>query len=150
MKRLLGGLALGGLGLFMLSGYFNADVARSSPASLAALLLVAGLPLLGSALLIRSHFSDKHRLQSRKDLLRHQTIESEILKLAMASGGKLTAVEVAAAFALAPEGAVEALDRLALRGQASYEVTDAGVIVYSFHDIVHLGGKDSARDVLDA
>ena len=150
MQRLIGGIALGGLGLFMLSGYFNADVARSSPASLAALLLVAGLPLVGSVLLIRSHFRDKHRLQSRKDLLRQQTVESEILKLAMARGGKLTAVEVATEFAIAPEGAVEALDRLALRGQATYEVTDAGVIVYSFYDIMHLGGKESARDVLDA
>ena len=95
MQRLIGGIALGGLGLFMLSGYFNADVARSSPASLAALLLVAGLPLVGSVLLIRGHFRDKHRLQSRKDLLRQQTIESEILKLAMAKGGKLTGESVA-------------------------------------------------------
>ena len=134
----------------MLSGYLNSDVARSSPAALVALLLVVGLPLAGSVILLRGHFRATHTQQSRKEQLRQQTIESEILKLAMTHGGKLTAVEVAAQFAITPEHATEALDRLALRGQAAHEVTDAGVIVYSFYDIVHLGGKSSARDVLDA
>ena len=150
MTRLIGGIALGGLALFMLTGYLSADVTRDTPAALAALLLTVGLPALGSVLLLQSHFRTGARSHERKEALRQQTIESEILKLAIAKGGRLTAVEVATHMAISPEGATEALDRLALRGQAEYQVTDAGVIVYSFYDILHQGGKDSAKGVLDA
>jgi hypothetical protein len=48
------------------------------------------------------------------------------------------------------EGAKEALDALALRSQADYEITDEGIIAYSFHDVRHLGNKQSARGLLDA
>lgn len=150
MRRLVIGIALGAVGLFMLSGYLDSDIPRDSPVSLAALLLVVGLPLAGSVVLLRGHVLRNKHLRTRREGLKQQTLESEILRLAMAREGKLTAVEVATHLAITPEGATDALDRLALRGQASYQVSDAGVIVYSFHDIVHLGGKGTARDVLDA
>jgi uncharacterized membrane protein YeiB len=155
MKRLIGGIALAVVALFLLMGYFGSDTSKTDAAAIIALLLFIVLPAVGSLLLLRSHFRDTRQRQVRKEQLRHQTIESEILKLAIAKSGRLTAVEVATQLAISPEGATEALDRLALRGQAAYQVTDAGVIVYSFivysfYDIVHLGGKDSAKDVLDA
>lgn len=150
MKRMIAGVALAVVALFMLSGYLTADMARSSPDAIAAAVLVIGLPAFGSVMLLGSHFRQGRHLRSRKDHLRQQTVESEILKLAGSKGGRLTAVEVATHMALSPEGATEALDRLALRGQADYQVTDAGVIVYSFYDIVNQDGKDSAKGVLDA
>jgi hypothetical protein len=149
MKRLIGGIALGCGALFMLMGYFASDTPRADGVAITGLALTVVLPLVGSVLLLRGHLRAGRQRLERTERLRQQTIESEILKLAMAKAGKLTAVEVAAQLAITPEGATEALDRLALRGQAAHEVTDAGVIVYSFYDIVHLGGKDSSRDVLD-
>jgi hypothetical protein len=150
MKRLAGAFALGALSLFMLTGYLRSDIDGSAPAAMAAFALVVLLPGVGALLLARSHFAEHGREGARKEELRLQTIESEVLKLAVARGGKLAAVEVATQLALSPEQATEALDRLALRGQAEYEVTDAGVIVYAFRDILHLGGKASAKGVLDA
>jgi hypothetical protein len=49
-----------------------------------------------------------------------------------------------------PEEAKEWLDALALRNQAEVQITADGVLVYSFYDVRYLGGKESARDVLDA
>lgn len=43
-----------------------------------------------------------------------------------------------------------ALDGMVLRSEAELEVTDEGVLVYTFHDLKHLAGKANARSVLDA
>ena len=149
MTKVVAAFVLAGLSLFMLSGYLGADVPATAPASLAALFLLVGLPAIGAVLLLHSYFRERGHVGERREQLRRQTIESELLKLALTRGGRLTAVEVATHLAIPPEAATEALDRLALRGQAEYEVTDAGLIVYGFYDITHLGGKHSAKGILD-
>ncbi len=149
MKRLFGAGLLAALALFMLLGYLGSDVVKGTPVAYVTLAFMVGLPALFSGLLVLGHVRDRVERDARREELRQQTVESEILKLAIANKGRLTAVEVAAQLALTPEGALAALDRLALRGQAEYEVTDDGVIVYSFHDIRFLGGKDGAHGLLD-
>ncbi len=149
MTRLFAAAGLAAMALFMTIGFLAGDQDLTAPATLAAVLMVVVLPAIGSAVLVRSHLASGRNDNERTTRMRHQTIESELLKLAAEKGGRLTAVELAMHLAITPESATEALDRLALRGQAEYEVTDAGVIVYSFHDIIHLGGKHSAKGVLD-
>jgi hypothetical protein len=148
--KLTGAVALGILALFMFVGFLNSDAALGAPATLAALALTIGLPALGAGLLLRSHFTERTRLKGRKALLRQQTLEAEILRLAREREGRLTTVEVAMHLAMTPEAAKEALDALVVRGLADLEITDAGLLVYSFYDIRHLGGKSSAKGVLDA
>jgi hypothetical protein len=150
MMHLFGSILLTAFAVYMTWGYLNSSLDASDPATFVGLVLVVGFPLLGAALLARRHATVHRRRGERTIRLRQQTIESELLKLAAEKGGRLTAVELAMHLAITPEAATEALDRLALRGQADYEVTDAGVIVYSFHDIMHLGGKHTAKGVLDA
>lgn len=150
MKRLVGAGGLTAISLFMLAGYLASGGAGGGPAALAALALTVGLPGIGAALLIRNHFGERHRLGSRKAELRQQMIDSEILALAQARGGRLTAVEVSTHLGLAPEAATEALDRLAVRSQADIQITDSGLLVYDFPDVRHLEGKDTARGLLDA
>jgi hypothetical protein len=82
--------------------------------------------------------------------LRQQTIEAEIMKLAMAQQGRLTEVEVASALALPPGEAKAALDALVAREVADLEITDAGVLVYTFHDARYFGTKRDATGLLDA
>lgn len=149
MNKLLAAGGLAALALFMLLGFLASDVAAGAPATLAALALTVGLPAAGAGLLARSHHAERARLGGRKAQLRRQTLDAEILRLAAEHGGRLTAVEVAARLAIGPEAAKEALDDLALRGQAEIEVTDAGLLVYGFWDVRHLGDKSSARGVLD-
>jgi hypothetical protein len=150
VSKLLGAAGLGVIALFMLLGFFRSEAALHAPATLAALALTVGLPAAGASLLLRSHAAERAHIADRKDLLRRQTIDADILTLAAMHGGRLTAVEVAAALALSPEAAKQALDGMTVRGHADLEVTDAGVLVYSFYDVRHLEGKRSAKGLLDA
>lgn len=150
MTRLIGAAGLGLLSLLMLGGFLSTGRSLAQPAALAAFGITVVLPAAGAVLLLRGRAAERSRLTGRKEQLRLQTLESEILRLAGEHAGKVTAVEVATAFAMTPDGAKEALDRLVLRGQAELEVTDEGVLVYAFHDVRHLGGKHSARGILDA
>lgn len=150
MNKLIGAAALAVLALFMLVGFVNSGRDLGAQATLAALAITVALPAAGAALLARGHFAEKSRISGRKAELRRNTMDAEILRLAGQHGGRLTAVEVATALAVPPEAAAEALAGLGIRGQADVEVTDDGVLVYSFYDVRHLGGKSSARGVLDA
>lgn len=150
MRKLAGAAGLAAIALFMLAGYLASGGAAGGTAALAALALTVGLPGLGAVLLARSHFAEQSRLSGRKAQLRQQTIDAEILALARARGGRLTAVEVATHLAMTPESAREALDGLAIRSQAEMEITDAGLLVYDFPDIRHLDGKDTAKGLIDA
>ena len=150
MARLVGSGLLILLSLFMLIGFLRSDASIGAPATIAALLLTVALPAAAGLALVSGHFRGRGRLTRRREELRRQTIESEILRLAGQRGGRLTAVEVASDMAISPEAAKDALDALALREQAELEVTDSGVLVYAFHDVRHLHEKPHAKGVLDA
>ena len=150
MNKLIGAVGLALLALVMFVGFLNSSVALSGGAALAALAITVGLPAAGAVLLARGHYAEKSRLSGRKAELRRNTVDAEILRLAGEHGGRLTAVEVATALSMTPEAAAEALKELGIRGQADVEVTDAGVLVYSFYDVRHLGSKSTAKGVLDA
>jgi hypothetical protein len=149
LTKLIAAAGLGVLALFMLVGLLNSDAGLGDPGTLGAVALVIGLPAAGAAFLLRSHFAERDRRVGRKAELRRQTVESEILRLAGERGARLTAVEVATHFAMTPDGAKEALDGLVVRGQADLAVTDEGLLVYTFEDVRHLGGKSSAKGILD-
>ena len=150
VNKLIGAVLLALLALFMAAGFLRSDLALSKASVLAAFLITVALPAAGAVLLARGHFAEKSRLTGRKAELRRNTIDAEILRLAGQHAGRLTAVEVATALSMTPESAAEALSSLGVRGQADVEVTDDGVLVYSFYDVRHLGGKSTAKGVLDA
>lgn len=150
MSRLVWSALLLALSIFMLVGFVRSDASLAAPATIAALLITVGLPAVAAVALASGHFRGRGRLTRRREELRQQTIESEILRLAARHSGRLTAVEVASEMAITPEAAKDALDALALREQAELEITESGVIVYSFHDVRHLDEKSRAKGVLDA
>ena len=150
MGKLVGGGALLLLALFMLVGFLQSDAEASGAVRALTLLLTVGLPGVAGAVLLRNHFGARGQLDRRRDVLRQQTMESEILRLANQQGGKLMLVEVVSALALPQASAKELLDGMVTRELADVEVTDSGVLVYSFHDIRHLSEKSTSRGVLDA
>ena len=150
MGKLAGGIALLVLALFMFVGYLQSDADASGATKALTLLLTVGLPGMAGAALLRNHFGARGRLDQRKDVLRQQTLESEILRLAGQHDGKLTLVEVVSALALPQAGAKDLLDGMVMRELADMEITDSGVLVYTFHDIRHLSEKSTSRGVLDA
>lgn len=150
MGRIAGGIGLLFLALIMFAGYLGADRDASAGATLLALAIAVGLPAAGGAALLAGHFRGRGRISDRKQDLRRQTIEAEVLRLAGQHAGKLTVVEVVGSLALPPEEAKTVLDSLARRELADLEVTDSGVIVYAFHDIARLSEKSKAKGILDA
>jgi hypothetical protein len=131
----------------MLLGFLNSSASLGSPRAIVALLLTVGLPAAGGVALLRGIGFAR---SARAERLRQQTIDAEILRLATQQSGKLTALEVATALALSPETAKASLDSLVERELADLEITDAGIIVYAFHEARNIAGKASARGILDA
>lgn len=148
MGRLIGGCCLVAVGLFVLLGFTQADV-QGGMATVVALLIGAGLPVAGGAWLIAGHFGAGRVRGERREALRRETLEAEVLRLAGRHAGRLTAVEVAGELAVSPAAAEEVLHALALRKVADLQVTESGVLVYVFHDVAHASEKDQARRLLD-
>jgi len=144
--RTIGGIALLALAALMFVGFLRSDAELASLRTVLALLITVGIPGGAGVMLLRAPGG---RRSKRVEELRRQTIEAEILRLAMQHGGRLTVVEVASALALPSESAKTTLDSLAERELADLEITDKGVIVYAFHDAKHLSGKHSAKGILD-
>jgi hypothetical protein len=144
------GFALLALAGFMLLGFLRSNAEPGAPATIAALLVTIALPALGGIALLTKRFRGSGRLAERREMLRQQTYESEILRLAAQRQGRLTVVELVTEFAITPEKANELLESLMVRQLADVEVTDSGVVVYVFHDVKNLGDKPRARGILDA
>jgi len=140
--RKIGGGALLLLSALMLLGFARSGASIGSPRTLFALLITVALPAAGGVALLRGALGGNSK--ARMNQLRQQTIDAEILRLAMAQKGKLTAVQVASALALPEDEATRSLDALVVREVADLDVTDDGVVVYSFHDAKYFdanGGK---------
>lgn len=150
LGRTTGGAALLMLAGFMLVGFFQSGADIANAATLAALLITVALPAGAGVALIAGRFGERERLRQGRERLRALTLEAETLRLAAARDGRITALEVAAEFALAPEDAAALLTSFDLRGIAEVQITPSGTLVYSFGDIRNLGEKAAARGVLDA
>jgi hypothetical protein len=145
--RRIGGGALVGIALFMLLGFIRTDLSMSDPTVLMAFLLtVAGPAAVGTALL-RGRSAE--RLPERREALRRQVVEAEILRLAAARGNRITVVELVTELSLPADGAKDTLDDMMRRGLADIEVTDTGGIVYTFPDLHQLRDRDSSRGLLE-
>jgi hypothetical protein len=134
MGRILGGVILILLSLFMLLGYLQADLPAGVAARVVLFLLVVLAPALAGGLLFRSWFTRRRDIGKRKERLRQQTLQAEILKLAGENGGNLRAVDAVARLGVAREEAEAALDRLAVQGAAEVDISESGALVYRFDE----------------
>lgn len=147
--KLAGGIGLLAVALFMLLGVFNMNSDVGFGATVGAFLVAVVIPAVSGFVLIRSHLQSGKNLDKRRNILKQKTLEAEILNLAGKNNGKLTVVEVVREFAVDMESAGEALDSLHEKSMAEIELTESGVIVYSFYDVKHLPEKGGSRGVLD-
>lgn len=145
----MGGVSLLAVALFMVVGFLRADVNPAALSTMVALLIGAGLPAAGGGWLLARHFGIGRGIERRREQLRRDTLEAEILKMAARHEGRLTAVEVAGELAVPTTTAEELLNALMTRELAEIEITDSGVLVYSFHDLRHLSEKETARGLLE-
>jgi hypothetical protein len=141
------GWILVAIAAFMFVGYLGADVGGAE--AIAALVITVLLPAAGGLALITGRLGVRGRREARREALRRQTLEAELLRLARRHAGRLTLVEVVGELAVSAEEAKEALDALAVRGLADFEVTDSGVVVYVFHEVRHIDDKHESRGLLE-
>ena len=147
MGRKIGGAALLLIAALMLLGFARSSASLGSPTALFALLLTVALPAAGGIALLRGSLGGHSK--ARMVQLRQQTIDAEILRLAMQHQGRLTAVEVASALALDGADAKSALDDLVNRQVADLEVSDEGVLIYIFHDARYFDGDRAVKGRLN-
>ncbi len=150
MKKTITGICLLALSIFMLLGFLNADINAGIWVKFLSFVITVILPFSGGAAILFSNYKDKKKLTLSKSLLAKKTLESEVLKLAKEKGGSLTAIEVVTEFAVDIDTAKQTLDSLAEQSVAEIELTESGIIVYSFYDIKHLKDKSTSKGVLDA
>ena len=143
MGRKIGGAALLLIAALMLLGFARSSASLGSPTALFALILTVALPAAGGIALLRGSLGGHSK--ARMVQLRQQTIDAEILRLAMQHQGRLTAVEVASALALDGADAKSALDDLVNRQVADLEVSDEGVLIYIFHDARYFDGDRAEK-----
>ena len=148
MGRKIGGVVLLVVAALMLLGFARSSASLGSPTALFALLITVALPAAGGIALLRGSLGGNSK--ARMGQLRQQTIDAEILRLAMQHQGRLTAVEVASALALGGGEAKDALDDMVNRQVADLEVSDEGVLIYTFHEARYFDGDRGAQGRLDA
>lgn len=137
------------ISLFMFAGFLKSGDALFTGATLAALFLTVLLPAVGAVLLLRGEARERSRVSGHKAALRQNSLESELLRLATRSDGKLLALEAGMALHLSEPAVREVLDRMVAEGRAELEVTDGGHLVYAFPVLKQLADKRTARGILD-
>lgn len=98
------------------------------------------LAMLGALLWVMAE-----RLDAAARLVRYRRQQNRILKLARQRGGRLTTMEAATDTGLTVEDCEQLLRTLADRGFVELEVTDSGVMVYRFPEVVYGHEKEWSR-----
>lgn len=145
--RKLGATVMFLVAAFMLLGFSlsTADVSRG--VTVFSIMLTVVLPAGVGVALLRGGAGNN---DARMKQLRLQTIDAEILRLATARGGQLTAVDITIALGLNDADVKESLEGMVRREAADLDVTDDGALVYTFRDVKHGEGNYGARGFLDA
>ena len=90
------------------------------------------------------------KLDAAAYLVRYRRQQNRVVRLARQRGGRLTVTEAAADTGLTVEEASEILKRLADGGFVEVEITDSGLIVYRFPEVLFAHEKHWSRGVESA
>ena len=90
------------------------------------------------------------KLDAAAHLVRYRRQQSRVVRLARQRGGRLTVTETAADTGLTVEEASEILKRLADGGFVEVEITDSGLIVYRFPEVLFAHEKHWSQGIESA
>lgn len=141
------GIALMTLGGLMALGFTQASLSQGPLVIFLSLCITVFLPLGGGFYLLKQSNTQNKSLLASKSQLAQKTLQAEILRLAATQQGRLTILEVTQAFALSAEQAEAALDALALDQVAEHQLTDDGLLVYTFPGIQQQAHKNQAKRI---
>ena len=144
MRYLFGYLLKGYAGIQGFGGLITAVIAVTGRDPWNTEQLSIGLLLVATAQLIWWAGILVHRSADRK---RYAQYQHRLLKLAREKGGSLTVLEAATDARMTAEKAEEILRELAVRGHAEVRISDSGLIVYHFPEILRWEEKHWAKPV---
>jgi hypothetical protein len=90
------------------------------------------------------------KLDAAAHLVRYRRQQNKVVRLAQQRGGRLTITEAAADSGLAVEEVEEILRSMADRGFVEMEITDSGMVVYRFPEVLFAHEKQWSRGVESA
>ena len=90
------------------------------------------------------------KLDAAAHLVRYRRQQNRVVRLAQKRNGRLTVTETAADTGLTVEEASEILKRLADGGFVEVEITDSGLIVYRFPEVLFAHEKQWSRGIESA
>ncbi len=144
-----GGIVLIALGLMMGLGFTQAQMTQSAMVIFMTFCIAVLVPLGSGSYLLWSARQQSKSLGASKSGLAAKTLQAEILRLAAENQGHLTVLDVTQAFALESEQAEAALDALALKKLAEIQLTDDGLLVYTFPEVQQMAHKHQAKRLED-
>lgn len=103
------------------------------------------LSILGSLLWVLAK-----KLDAAAYLVRYRRQQNKVVRLAQQRGGRLTITETAAESGLAVEEVEEILKNMTDRGFVEMEITDSGIVVYRFPEVLFAHEKHWSRGVESA
>ena len=149
MARLAGAIALLMVSVFMFIG-FLAGGGRNHGLGVEIFVFALTVVVPGATglNLLRQHLRRLPPEPAPMAVLPAMNEESRIVHLAEGKGGRLTVIEVVGELGLGVEKAEAFFADLVARDLADVEMTDSGLTVYVFRDILKLKDKGTSHDVL--
>jgi hypothetical protein len=140
------GVILIGLGLLMAIGVSKAKLPPNPVVTALTIGISVILPIaVGTGLIVGPRSPSAPAIAAR----RSQTIQAEMVKLAIAQGGALTVVEVVSTLGIDSQTATQELTALTYQQIAELEMTDSGLMVYRFPDVQSLPEKHHSKRIAD-
>jgi hypothetical protein len=138
MKKVMSGGILIGIGAFLFLGFFlNALKKGIDAGDIAAVVILCIAPITAGGLLIRSHFKEKQKAVQNQMQVLYTQREKEIIRLAQQTGGRLSIPDIVAGTSMNTIEADEIMREMTTKGYVDMQVTEAGVILYEFYELVH-------------
>ena len=143
VNRTTGGIALLVLAGLMFLGFMRSNASLAAPATIVALLITAARRRSAASRFCAAAVGPWRRRQLQSDHRGRDFTNGREGRRKTYRGRSRDRFDVNARMAK------ETLDAMVARDVADIAVTEGGVIVYTFHDAKHIGGKDAAKGVLD-
>jgi hypothetical protein len=144
------GMILIGLGLLMAIGVSRAKLPPNPVVTGLTIGISVILPIaVGIGLVASTGQRTQKSLDPAIAARRSQTIQAEMVKLAIAQGGALTVVEVVSTLGIDSQTATQELTALTYQQIAELEMTDSGLMVYRFPDVQSLPEKYHSKRIAD-
>ena len=137
LKSIIAGILIAFGALMLLGVSVNLSESALEAADIIGAIVFGIGPIAGGGLMIRGRVKAKQQALHAKERDAYVRHEKEIIRLAQSRGGRISIPEIVAETSLSSDEADAVMRKMTTKGYVDMQVTDSGVIVYEFYEIVH-------------